>query len=119
MHDELNPLQITTRTLEIVPGKLFLGLVPDENTNHFAGRDFSHHLAIDPADGVEFTRPIGRIVGPAEPGRLVRFPFRRHGVAEFGGRRLSGGRGFRHRKFAEDSGSSAIVHRAIGKPETG
>jgi hypothetical protein len=64
-------------------GELFLGLVPDEQADDFAGGNLSHHFAVDPRMAVEFARPVGGVVRPAEPGGLVRFPFGGHREAEF------------------------------------
>ena len=59
MHDEPDIFQITARALEITARQFLLGLVPDENAHEFARRNLAHHLAIDPADGLHFARPIG------------------------------------------------------------
>src|SRR6202162_6189076 len=41
------------------------------------GREFSAHLAVAPRDRAEPSGPIGPVVRPADPGRLVRLPLRR------------------------------------------
>src|SRR5438552_3438231 len=86
MDDEADVLQMAAGALEITSGKSLFGPVAHENSHELARRDLPHDFAIDPADGVEFVRPIRWIVWPAQPGGFVRFRFRRHRVAKFGGR---------------------------------
>ena len=113
VNDELNFLEIAAGAPEIVAGQFLLRLVAHQNADYFFGRNFPHHLAINPPDRVKFPRPVGVIVWPAEPGGLVRFPFRRHGEAEFGGRLRCCIHGFRHKRFGKNSDTRVIVHRAV------
>ena len=45
-------------------------------------RQVAHDLAVDPRDRRELARPVGALVRPRQPGRLVRLPLGRHAVAE-------------------------------------
>ena len=42
-------------------------------------------LGVDPGDRRELAGPVVAVVGPGDPGRLVRLPFGGHPVAERGG----------------------------------
>jgi len=82
MNDELNLRNIRVRQRQNAARRVFLALRIHQQPDHFAGADLAHHLAINPADGVHFARPIGLMMRPGQPGGGVRFPFRRHGIAE-------------------------------------
>ena len=74
-------LQIAARPLEMTGGELLFGLMPDQKTHGFARRDFAHHFAINPADGLHLARPVGLMMRPGEPRCRMRLPFGGHGVA--------------------------------------
>jgi hypothetical protein len=89
--------------LEVARGKFRLRLAAHEQADDLALRDLADHLAVNPANGVNFVRPVGFIVRPAEPGGGVRLPFGGHGVAEFRRGRVRDEFDLRHKMCAEDS----------------
>ena len=57
------------------PGRLRLvRLRLDQNPDGLAGGDRPRDLPVDPGDGRELSGPVGAVVRPADPGRLVRLP---------------------------------------------
>ncbi len=54
-----------------------LRLSADEHPHDFPGRQPPDHLAVGPGDRAELPRPVGPVVGPADPGRLVALPLGR------------------------------------------
>jgi hypothetical protein len=72
---------------QAAPGEPLLGPGLDQDAHLLPGSDLPHDLAVDPADRVELPGPVGGVVGPAEPGRLVGLPLGRHREAQPGRRR--------------------------------
>ena len=97
MQHKLNVPQIHADVLENTAGVGLVFLVPDDETNLFAGGNFPDHLAIDPRDDLEFAGPVAGVVGPAEPRGFMGFPFGGHGVPEVGGDVSNGGFHGRHK----------------------
>src|SRR5262249_51353371 len=56
--------------------------VVDQDADALRLVQVAHDLGVDPGDGGELARPIVPAVRPGDPGRGVRFPFRRHPEAE-------------------------------------
>ena len=83
MNDELDIAEIGSGALKIALREFFFCGIANENADDFSFGNFAHHFAVDPADGIDFIRPIGLVVRPAKPGGFVLFPFCRHGKAEF------------------------------------
>ena len=50
----------------------------DDDPDDLAGGDHPRDLPVDPGDGRELSGPVGAVVRPADPGRLVRLPLRGH-----------------------------------------
>ena len=44
--------------------------------------DLADHFAVHPADRIQFAGPIRLVMRPSQPGGLLLFPFRGHGIAE-------------------------------------
>src|SRR5262252_2893878 len=84
MHNELDAIKVRMCTPKVPSRQLLLSFAIDEYSNYFPCRDLPHHLAINPADGVQFVRPVGWIMRPCEPGGFVLFPFGWHRETKFG-----------------------------------
>jgi len=56
----------------------------DQNADSFPLMQVPHNLHVHPGNWHEFPGPIGSVVGPGNPGGVVRFPFRRHPEFERG-----------------------------------
>ena len=85
---ELDPAHVRAGALEHAARELLLGRRIHQQVNDLARRELAHHLAINPLHRRELPRPIGGIMRPAQPRRLVPLPLRRHGKAQRGGRLL-------------------------------
>ena len=72
---------VNARASEHVPRLLF-DIVRRQDSDGLARRDSPHDLGIDPRDGSELARPVSIVVGPAEPGSLVRLPLGRQAIAQ-------------------------------------
>jgi hypothetical protein len=80
--EELDGREIGVAFLQNAPDAL-LGLgVLDQNAHAFHARQMTNDLAIQPRDRLEFSRPVGFLVRPGEPGGLVRLPLGRHPEAQ-------------------------------------
>src|SRR5438105_60128 len=82
MDDEFDAAEPDACALKIGARKFFLASVVDQNADNFSHGDLAHHLAVNPADSIQLTRPIAGIMRPGQPCRLMLFPFRGHGKSE-------------------------------------
>ena len=82
--------------------------VADVDLDVFAGDDRAHHLAEGVLGLRETRRPGVAVVGPGEPGRAVRLPFRRPAAL-----------GSRAHTRPRPAGSSPPIAEAIGEPLIG
>ena len=118
MDDEFDARDIGTGAGEVTTGKAGFGLVTNEEADGFAGADVADHFAIDPADGVKLAGPVGFVVGPAEPGGGVRFPFGGHGKAQVGGRGGAGRDRFSHKMAASIGGAKSGRNSGVAGDRT-
>lgn len=114
--DELQLSQIDPRAREIGPRQLLIPLIVHQDSHQLAGCNFSNHFSVHPANRIQLAWPIGRIVGPPQPGRFVLFPFRGHDKSEFRRTPLHCAFLFlcRHKRNAENRYSRTKVQRASG-----
>src|SRR5262249_10539474 len=110
INDKLHIFQIGSGTREISPRLALLGFILHENADAFAGRNFSYHLTINPADRVELVRPVGWVIRPAQPGGFVFLPLSRHRKAQ-SGRCVPNLIGSHDHKGGKDRGFSSLVDR--------
>jgi len=62
----------------------------DDDADPFAGRDLLHYFGIDPLNRRHLARPVGAIVRPADPGRVVRLPLGGHSESRLSRESFSG-----------------------------
>ena len=101
--EELDRAHVHSAFGENAPGAFFERGVFDQNADALHARQPPHDIAIDPRNGREFSRPIGSLVRPGEPGGFVRLPFGGHAPGHLG-----------HFNPATASGS-ARRHRCAGR----
>lgn len=82
LHNKFHTFYIRSRAVKIRAGQGAVFFRVDEHPDRFAAADPAYHLAVNPANRIEFAGPIPEIVGPCHPSRLVWFPLGRHREAE-------------------------------------
>ncbi len=85
VRDESDLPQIHADVLENPARKIFVPPVPDDEADFLAGGNYPRHLAVNPRDVFKLARPVACVVRPAQPRRLVLFPFGGKRKAKFGG----------------------------------
>ena len=83
--EEIDGAQIYAGFFQDVARIGFRGAILDEEKNTFDASEMTHYLRIGPGNGGKFTRPVGFLVGPAEPSRFVMLPFGGHPETTFKG----------------------------------
>src|SRR5262249_21323184 len=61
--------------------------VANDDVHVFIGSQVADDLGVNPVDGLKFSRPVGAVLRPADPGGCVRFPLGRHTVTKRAGSR--------------------------------
>ena len=77
--------EVCARPLQDSLCALFGGSVVDEDMDVLDRRKMPHNICVNPRDGLEFSRPVLRIVRPCNPRRGVPGPLGRHSVAVVSG----------------------------------
>ena len=104
---KLHPVEVDAHARAAPARALRLvGGVVDQQLDPLAGGQLADDLAVDPGDRPEAARPVGRVVRPGEPGRLVRLPL--------GGHARAGGGGVGRARAGQRSVEEALLDAAVG-----
>lgn len=117
---ELDLAQGSAHLVEHLPRTLLVSGRVHQDAHRLAGGDLADDLAVHPRDGREPARPVGQLVGPAEPGGLVAVPLggqaelrrrrdRRPARAGHAVSRGSGGRGRRTHRSSDRGGRASCA----------